>query len=172
MTSPRTRPGTTQQRSPRGLLRLAVRLPIWLYRLRLGWLLGERMLLLTHTGRRSGRPRQTVLEVLRADRTTGVYIVASGWGERADWYQNLMRRPEVRIAVGGRRMAARAERLPNHLAEQELQVYAQRHPAMFRRLAQLMLGQPLDPDSAATCRQLVLRVPLVKLTASVRRQAD
>jgi hypothetical protein len=31
-------------RPPRGLLRLAARLPIWLYRARLGWLLGERLM--------------------------------------------------------------------------------------------------------------------------------
>jgi deazaflavin-dependent oxidoreductase (nitroreductase family) len=171
MTSPRERSGTTRQHNPRGLMRLAVRAPIWLYRLRLGWLLGERMLLLTHTGRSSGQPRQTVLEVLRADRATNVFIIASGWGERADWYQNIMRTPEVSIEVGLRRIAARAERLPADLAEQELQAYARRHPAMFRRMARLMLGQPPDPDPAATCRQLAQRVPLVKLTASDRRPA-
>jgi hypothetical protein len=38
--------------------------PVSLYRLHLGWLLGHRFLLLTHTGRRSGLRRQTVLEVM------------------------------------------------------------------------------------------------------------
>lgn len=50
-------------KKPRGLLRLGFRLPIWLYRLNLGWILGERFLLLTHTGRKSGLVRQTVIEV-------------------------------------------------------------------------------------------------------------
>jgi len=36
-------------------LRLAFRLPIYLYRLDLGWLLGHRFLLLVHRGRESGR---------------------------------------------------------------------------------------------------------------------
>lgn len=36
---------------PRGLLRLLLRAPVALYRLRLGWLLGGRVLLLSHTGR-------------------------------------------------------------------------------------------------------------------------
>ena len=42
---------------PGKALRLGLRLPIWLYRLHLSWLLGERFLLLTHTGRNSGLPR-------------------------------------------------------------------------------------------------------------------
>jgi len=42
---------------PRGLVRLAFRAPIWLYRAHLGWLLGYRFVLLTHTGRKSVLPR-------------------------------------------------------------------------------------------------------------------
>jgi hypothetical protein len=52
------------KRPPKGLLRLMLRLPIWLYRLRLGWLLGNRFLLLTHVGRKTGLPHQTVVEVV------------------------------------------------------------------------------------------------------------
>jgi hypothetical protein len=36
-----------------------VRAPIWLYRLRLGFLFGRRMLLLEHIGRKSGARRWT-----------------------------------------------------------------------------------------------------------------
>ena len=50
---------------PSGTLRLVFRLPIYLYRLNLGWLLGHRGLLLTHQGRKSGLLRETVLEVIR-----------------------------------------------------------------------------------------------------------
>ncbi len=41
---------------PRGLARIGFRIPIILYRLGLGGLLGTRFLLLTHTGRKSGLP--------------------------------------------------------------------------------------------------------------------
>jgi hypothetical protein len=50
----------TKNAMPHGLTRLAFRLPIWLYRLRLGWLLGDRLLLLTHIGRTSGQRRDRV----------------------------------------------------------------------------------------------------------------
>ncbi len=71
---------------PRGLARLAWRSGILIYRLGLGGLVGERLLLLQHTGRKSGKARLTVLEVVARDQPTGAYIVASGFGEKADWF--------------------------------------------------------------------------------------
>lgn len=44
-------------------VRWLVRLPLWLYRARLGLLVGHRMLMMEHIGRRSGLRRQVVLEV-------------------------------------------------------------------------------------------------------------
>ncbi|RPI28328.1 MAG: hypothetical protein EHM70_16815 [Chloroflexota bacterium] len=43
------------------------KLPLVLYRLRLGWLLDHRFMQLTHVGRRSGKVRRTVLVVLSFD---------------------------------------------------------------------------------------------------------
>jgi hypothetical protein len=66
---------------PTGALRLAFRLPVYLYRLGLGRLLGHRFLLLTHRGRRSGRVYQTALEVVRYEPSSREVVAASGWGE-------------------------------------------------------------------------------------------
>ena len=44
--------------------RALVRAPIWLYRARLGFVMGHRMLLLEHIGRKSGARRYAVLEVV------------------------------------------------------------------------------------------------------------
>jgi len=117
-------------------------LPIWLYRVHLGWLFGERFLLLTHTGRKSGQLHQTVLEVVRHDKPSNTYIIASGWGTRSDWMKNITKTPEVLIQIGNQRLSARAERLSPTQAECELRTYAQQHPEAFRRLAGLMTGQP------------------------------
>jgi deazaflavin-dependent oxidoreductase (nitroreductase family) len=87
-------------RPPRGLVRLVFRLPIWFYRLGLGGLLGTRFLLLTHTGRRSGLPRRTVLEVIRYDRESETFVVAAGFGPGSDWYRNVRRDPRG-TAQGG-----------------------------------------------------------------------
>ncbi|HBY92828.1 MAG: nitroreductase family deazaflavin-dependent oxidoreductase [Ardenticatenaceae bacterium] len=155
-------PGLTGTHPPRGPLRLAARLPLWLYRAHLGWLLGNRFLMLTHIGRRSGLPRQVVLEVVRYDNSTGTYIIASGWGEKSDWFRNIQKTPDVVVSAGRKRFEARAVRLPVEEAERELRDYARRHPLAFRELSGLMAGQRLrgtDEDF----ERLAQSVPLVAL---------
>lgn len=154
--------GTTQRSSPRGLQRLALRLPILIFRAGLGSLFGGRLILLTHVGRTSGQLRETVLEVVRHDRDLGGYIVASGWGEHAQWLQNIQHNPHVMIQPDRRRLLARAVRLPPAAAAAALAAYASRHPAAFRALSRLMIGEPLAPDAAGLAR-LAARVPLVAL---------
>jgi deazaflavin-dependent oxidoreductase (nitroreductase family) len=92
--------------------RALVRAPIWLYRLGLGGLLGGRFLLLTHTGRRSGRPRQVVLEVVGRHEPCGGFLVASGSGTRSQWFRNILEDPRVRFQVGRRRYQGLARPLP------------------------------------------------------------
>ena len=91
------------QSPPGALLRLAMRLPVWLYRLRLGRLLGHRFLLLTHRGRKSGRVHQTMLEVVHYDPATRESVVAAAWGVRADWYRNITASPPIAVETGGHR---------------------------------------------------------------------
>ena len=64
-----------------GLLRVRwlARAPIGLYRARLGFLLGSRLLMLEHLGRKSGARRYVVLEVVARPRP-GTYVVASAFG--------------------------------------------------------------------------------------------
>jgi deazaflavin-dependent oxidoreductase (nitroreductase family) len=155
---------TTLGSAPRGLARLAIRLPIWLYRLRLGWLLGDRFLMLTHIGRKTGQPHQTMLEVVRHDQATDDYIIASGWGERADWFRNIQKNPHVLVASGGRHWEASAEQLPITDAADELCEYARRHPYAVRALSRLMIGETLC-GSAEDCRRIAKRIPIVMLRA-------
>ena len=105
---------------PHGLLRLFLRFPILLYRLGLGWLFGDRLALLTHIGRNSGRQRQVVIETVRMDRATNTLYILSGWGEQSDWVLNILNTPEVVIQLGLRRWPATAVRLAAAQAEQEL----------------------------------------------------
>lgn len=158
--------GTLKGKRPTGLARWLYRAPIALYRMGLGFLLGGRFLMVEHTGRTSGKTRYTVLEVVRHDREADTYVVASGWGERSDWFRNVMKTPAVRISSGlRRRRPARAIRLPPPSAERELCAYADRHPRAFATLARLMFGE--TPD----CRLAAQQLPLVafKLDGGHRR---
>ena len=135
----------------RGLSRLLFRLPIWLYRLRLGWVLGERFLLLNHVGRKSGRVRRSVLEVAGHDEETDTYLVAAGFGPRSDWYRNLLETPEATIQVGRRRLQVVAEPLLPVESGKAMVDYARRHPMAVRGLMRV-LG--LKADSEADYRTL------------------
>lgn len=129
--------------SPRGLARLGFRLPIWLYRLGLGSLLGKRFVCLTHTGRKSGQPRQTVLEVVRYETERGACVVAAGFGEGSDWVRNVTQDPHVVFTVGRLRKNGLVEKLDSQTAGCELLNYARLHPLAWRELSNFM-GYKLD----------------------------
>jgi deazaflavin-dependent oxidoreductase (nitroreductase family) len=145
---------------PRGLLRFGFRLPIWLYRLHLGWLLGDRFLLLTHTGRKSGLPHQTVIEVIRHDKVDDTCLVASGWGTRSDWFRNIQKTPGVTITLGSRKWTTRALILSENEGALELLDYARRHPHAFREISSLLAGHSLA-GTEENCRDLAKAVPIV-----------
>jgi deazaflavin-dependent oxidoreductase (nitroreductase family) len=107
-----------------------------LYRLQLGWLLGDRFLMLTRVGRISRQPRQTVLEVVRHERSTGTYIIASGWSPQADWFRNIQKTPSVLVECSGSRWEALAEQLAIEMAVDELCTCARSHPRAVRVLSQ------------------------------------
>lgn len=148
------------ERRPGGVLRFGLRLPIWLYRLRLGWLLGHRFLMLTHIGRKSGKPHHAVIEVIRYDKDTATYYVVSGWGKRSDWYQNLIHFPKVTIHVGAHKFHAIAEFIPLERAAEILETYASEHALAFRELSGLFLGERVEADGN-TARRLAAKMPMV-----------
>lgn len=154
--------GTVDRGSPRGLMRWLLRLPILFYRLNLGWLFGRRFLLLMHTGRSSGKPRATVLEVLRYEADTHRCIIASGWGTRSQWYRNVMHDPRVRYTLGVHERAGHARQLSVDGAEQQLRDYGDRHATAIRKLTKLMIGESYD-GSSAQYRRLASRVPVLEL---------
>lgn len=144
---------------PRGCLLRLFRAPIGLYKIGLGGLLGERFLLLTHTGRRSGLPHQTVIEVVRHDPLADVYTVVSAWGEEADWYKNVMAHPGVEIQVGRRRRRAEAERVSPAEGAQIMLEYARKNPAALRMIARFM-HYPLD-GSEVSVRVFGEKIPII-----------
>jgi deazaflavin-dependent oxidoreductase (nitroreductase family) len=88
-------------------------LNIFFYRLTGGTLGGKMgdstVLLLTTTGRKTGKQRTVPLRYLRHE--DGYMIVASNWGmvKPPAWFNNLLANPTVNIQVMGTRMTARAE---------------------------------------------------------------
>ena len=146
---------------PRGFSRLLWRAPIIFYKLRLGWLFGKRALLLYHTGRISGLLRQNMLEVVRYDRESNTYIIVSGFGEKADWFKNIMKTRQVTIQVGSRKYSALANRLSADEAEVEFLDYNRRHPNMIHHLARF-IGYEVAASEEGV-KQLARSMPVVAL---------
>jgi deazaflavin-dependent oxidoreductase (nitroreductase family) len=155
----KTRPPVLAER-PAGLILLGLRLPIWLYRFHLGWVLGYRFLLLVHKGRKSGRTRMTVLEVVKHDRNSSTFFVVSGWGADSDWYLNVQKHPNVVIRSGGLRMPACAEAVCLEESVKILEEYSYRHPIALKELTALLLGERLEPGPDAA-RRLAERMPMI-----------
>ena len=151
------------QKKPTGILLALLRAPIWLYRWHLGWMMGGRFLLLTHTGRKSGLQRQTVIEVVSHDEATDAYYIAAAWRDRSDWYRNIQRTQTVGVQVRNHKFQASAEQLSPQEGEMRLWEYAQKHPIAFGELVTVMLGERLPADKE-TCRKVADSVPLISLT--------
>jgi len=146
---------------PTGLSRLMFRAPITLYRWHLGRLLGDRFVLINHRGRKSGLPRQAVVEVVRHEPEPDCYVISSGFGETSQWFQNVMANPDIAIQVGGRTLDVHAERLPVEQAQDEMLDYAARHPSAARKLCGYM-GFPAD-GTPETYRQVGEVLPFIRL---------
>ena len=119
---------------PQGISRLLWRAPIWIYRLGLGGLMRERMLLLHHIGRISGQQRENVLEIVDHNEENGSFTVASGFGKKSDWYKNIINHPDVSITVGRTEIPVTAQPLPPDQSGQAMVNYAKRHPTAAKNL--------------------------------------
>lgn len=150
------------RKPPTGVHRFLFRMPIYLYKAHLGWLLPDRFMLLHHVGRKSGLPREAVVEVVRHDSETGDYYICSGFDEKSQWYQNLAAHPDVSIQVGNKEMQVHSERISADEGSAEMLDYAHRHPGAAKKLAGYM-GFPED-GSQQTYRAAGQALPFLRLT--------
>jgi deazaflavin-dependent oxidoreductase (nitroreductase family) len=132
-------------RPPGRVLGAALRAPVWLYRAHLGWLLGNRFLYIAHRGRRTGRCRHTVVEVVRLDRAVPEAAVIAAWGPTTQWYRNLEAAPAQEVRIGRRRWPGPRHRfLDQPQREALLRSYAIEHPRAARGLGRAFGVSDLD----------------------------
>ena len=146
---------TTFRQQERGIMaypqsgwrKLMFRWPIVLWRLGLAPLIGRSFLLLTTTGRKSGRPRRAMLEY----HTLGSRrYITSAWGARADWYRNITASPNVTVQSARGTEAVLAQRI---VADDELtelyEFFRRRAPAYLNWYLQSLAIQPDRADFLA-----------------------
>lgn len=149
-------------RKPGPITRRLLRAPARLYDWKLGWLLGHRFLRLTHIGRTSGRPDQTMLEVIGTT-SEGEYLVMAGLGRRADWYPNLLASQTATVAIATRQFAAAFRVLDHHDAAQALGEYERRNrliAPILRTVLSWLLGWRYDGTDAGRQR-LIQELPVI-----------
>ncbi|MEV5826150.1 nitroreductase family deazaflavin-dependent oxidoreductase [Spirillospora sp. NPDC052242] len=150
---------------PSGVRRLLWRLPIHLYRWRLGVFMPPRIMLLTHIGRTSGLPRRAVIEVV--ERGPDGYVAASGFGVQADWYRNVLKTPDVTVQVGRRVVPVTAVPMSREEGAELMARYGPRHPRTARRLCKIM-GYAVD-GTADDFRAVGERTPFVRFVPCAGR---
>ena len=146
-------------------LKTLLDVPKAVYRVRLGFLLGHRFLLLTHRGRRSGRLYRTVLEVVRWDAERGEAVVMSGWGRRAGWYRNVRAGGAVEVRIGRERFAPGVRELEPEEAVSVLGGYERRNrlaAPVVRAVLSRLAGFRYDGSPDARLR-VVETLPLLGL---------
>jgi deazaflavin-dependent oxidoreductase (nitroreductase family) len=144
---------------PSRLSRLAMGLQSAL--LRRNWLgsLGDFVMVITTTGRRTGRAISTPIAYVR-DGSSLLALTVTAVG--SNWYRNLRARPEAVLEVRGEAVRVRAEFLDSE-AERQSAVAAFRAgvPGQFRRLVGVALDAPAAELAAAVAaRQFVRFTPV------------
>ena len=159
---------------PGRTLRCVFQAPVYLYHWNGGWLLGHRFLLLTHIGHRSGRQRETVLEVLEYRADGPELIVMSGFGTGADWFRNIKAAPEPEIHIGRQHFVAVYRILPAHEAALVIKGYERRNRRLapiVRAVLRRLLGwryTGTDDDR----RRLVAQLPIIAFRPHAERSRD
>ncbi len=147
----------------RGMLWYLFRAPVYLYRWGLGSLFGKRLMLLTHTGRRTGLRRQTLLEVVEYRKDGPEVIVANGFGPDCDWVRNIEARPGEEVTVGSFHFVAVHRYLGEEEAMKVIQNYERRNrfiSPIVRAGFSWLLGWKYHSNENDR-RQLVRQIPLL-----------
>jgi deazaflavin-dependent oxidoreductase (nitroreductase family) len=130
------------EKRPSGFLKFFFKVPMFMHKLGLGgWerLIGAQWMLLTTTGRKTGKHRQTLVDVMSYDKVTDTYYIEAAYGSRADWFKNIQVNPIFQAQVGRRKFDARAEILTESIAGEMLVQFFRRNPA-YTRSVMAMVG--------------------------------
>lgn len=152
----------------RNLRDVLYRLPLWLHAVGIrGYerVLGIDWLVLTTRGRRTGRPRTVMVDVIGHDATTDTWYVQPADPERSHWLRNLRAHPIATAEVRGRRFRARAAEVTGEEGAEVVLRFIRAHP-LYARLVVWLVGYVDSPDRSDDALRARLRtVPVIALRA-------
>ena len=151
-------------KSPSNYCKLIFRTPVFIYRCGLGCLFGRRFLLLTHTGRHSGKRHETALEIVEFRDDGPEAVVLSGFGTGTDWFRNITAVPETEVVIGARRFKADHRVLDVNEAVGVWARYEQRHRVagpLIRLVLSSLLGWRFTGSSDER-RRMGMQLPMIE----------
>ena len=138
---------------PSGLLKFFFKVPLYVHKMGLGgWerLIGAEWMLIATTGRKTGKRREAMVDVMDYDKSTDTYYIEAAYGARADWYRNIQNHPVFEAQVGRRKFHARAAPLSSADTGEMLVQFFRRKPA-YTRSVMAMVGMKFkDEDELRT----------------------
>lgn len=133
---------------PNRFLKFFFKFPVLLHKIGLGgWerLVGAQWMLISTTGRKTGKRREAMVDVMDYDKDTDTYYIEAAYGARADWYKNIQSNPVFEAQVGRRKFKARAGTLSTEGAgEMLIQFY--RHKPAYTRSVMAMVGMKFKDE--------------------------
>ncbi|MCB0101762.1 MAG: nitroreductase family deazaflavin-dependent oxidoreductase [Anaerolineales bacterium] len=133
---------------PNAFLKFFYKAPLIMHKIGLGgWekLIGAEWMLITTTGRKSGKRRETMVDVMDYDKTTDTYYIEAAYGIHADWYKNIQVNPVFEAQVGRRKFKARARILAEKDTGEVLVQFFRRKPA-YTRSVMAMVGMKFEGE--------------------------
>lgn len=122
------------------IARMLFRFQVFLIRRNWGGKLGDAAMVITTTGRKSGRRRSTPIGYLR----DGDSVLAFSYPHH-HWYQNVRCKPEAVITIKGRKIPVRVELVDDEAGRQRvIEAYQRERPGSFPRMFRLAADAPLD----------------------------
>jgi deazaflavin-dependent oxidoreductase (nitroreductase family) len=152
------------KQKPSGVFKHFLHAPTWLYRAHLGFVFGNRFVMIEHSGRKSGNRYRTVLEVAGRYPEKDEWIVTSGTGPKADWYRNLKAHGVDAVWIGATRHQATARFLEAPEAAQVMAIYEADHPKAAVKLFESM-GVSYDGTDEGRA-DLMAKIPMVGFTVA------
>ena len=138
----------TLEKRPNALQKFFFKFPVWFAKIGFGgWekLIGAEWMLVTTRGRKSGKPRGTMLDVMDYDAASDTYYIEAAYGDRADWYKNMQANPVFEARVGRRKFSATATPLSNDGAGELMVKFFRKKPA-YTRSVMAMVGMTFKDE--------------------------
>ena len=136
------------EKRPNGFLKFFLKMPVWIHKIGLGgWerLIGAQWMLVTTTGRKSGKSRETMLDVMDYDSASDTYYIEAAYGSRADWVRNIEAHPRFQAQVGRRKFFANLAPLSADEAGEMMVKFYRAKPA-YTRSVMAMVGMKFEGE--------------------------